>query len=54
MLNVGFILVLLVINIGCPKKLLKMGDTALLISSSTYAKTPHKCMHRRLFVFPDF
>ena len=32
------VLVLLVINTGCPKKLLKMGNTALLISSSNYAK----------------
>ena len=48
------VFVLLVINTGCPKKLLKMGNTALLISSSNYAKTPHKCMRRRLFVFPDF
>ena len=31
-------LVLLVINTGCPKKLLKMGKTTLLISSSKYAK----------------
>ena len=28
------------INTGCPKKLLKMGNTELLISSSNYAKTP--------------
>ena len=52
------VLVLLVINTGCPKKLLKMGNTALLISSSNYAKTPYKCVkhikHRRLFVFPVF
>ena len=26
------------------KKLLKMGNTALLISSSNYAKTPYKCV----------
>ena len=31
------VLVLLVINTGRPKKLLKMGNTALLISSSNYA-----------------
>ena len=48
------VLVLLVINTGCPKKLLKMGNTALLISSSNYAKTPHKFVHRRLFVSPIF
>ena len=28
-------------------KLLKMGNTALLISSSNYAETPYKCVHRR-------
>ena len=39
---------------GCPKKLLKMGNTALLISSSNYAKMPYKCVHRRRFVFPVF
>ena len=32
------VLVLLVINTGCLKKLLKMGNTTLLISSSNYAK----------------
>ena len=48
------VLVLLMINTGCPKKLLKMGNTALLISSSNYAKTPYKCVHRRWFVFPVF
>ena len=32
------VLVLLVINTGCLKKLLKMGNTILLISSSNYAK----------------
>ena len=32
------VFVLLVINTGCPKKLLKMGNTTLLISSSNYAK----------------
>ena len=48
------VLVLLVINTGCPKKMLKMGKTALLISSSNYAKMPHKCVHRRLFVFTVF
>ena len=31
-----------------------MGNTALLISSSNYAKTPHKCAHRRRFVFLVF
>ena len=36
------------------KKLLKMGNTALLISSSNYAKRPYKCVHRRRFVFPVF
>ena len=35
------VLVLLVIDTGCPKKLLKMGNIALLISSSDYAKTPY-------------
>ena len=35
------VLVLVVINKGCPKKLLKMGNTALLISSSNYAKTSY-------------
>ena len=48
------VLVLLVMNTGCPKKLLKMGNTTLLISSSNYAKTPYKCVHRRQFVFPVF
>ena len=48
------VLVLLVRNTGCPKKLLKMGNTALLISSSNYAKTPYKCVHRRRFVFINF
>ena len=48
------VLVLLVINTECPKKLLKMGNTALLISSSNYAKTPYKCVHRRRFVFLVF
>ena len=48
------VLVLLVIDTGCPKKLLKMGNTALLISSSNYAKTPYKCVHRRRFVFLVF
>ena len=48
------VLVLLVINTGCPKNLLKMGNTALLISSSNYAKTPYKCVHRRRFVFLVF
>ena len=33
------------------QKLLKMGNTALLISSSSYAKKPYKCVHRRKFVF---
>ena len=32
------VLVLLVINTGCLKTLLKMGNTTLLISSSNYAK----------------
>ena len=32
------VLVLLVINTGCPKTLLNMGNTILLISSSNYAK----------------
>ena len=32
------VLVLLVINIGCPKNCKKMGNTALLISSSNYTK----------------
>ena len=32
------VLVLLVINIGCPKNCQKMGNTTLLISSSNYAK----------------
>ena len=45
------VLVLLVINTGCPKKLLKMGNTALLIFS---AKTPYECVHRTRFVFPVF
>ena len=42
----GFVrvLVLLIINTGCPKKFLKMGNIALLISSSNYAKTPYKCV----------
>ena len=48
------VLVLLVTNTRCPKKLLKMGNTALLISSSNYAKTPYKCVHRRRFVFSNF
>ena len=48
------VLVLVVINTGCPKKLLKVGNTALLISSSNYAKTPYKCVHRRRFVFLVF
>ena len=48
------ILVLLVINTRCPEKLLKMGNSALLISSSNYAKTPYKCVHRRRFVFCVF
>ena len=48
------VLVLVVINTGCPKKLLKMENTALLISSSNYAKTPYKCVHRRRFVFLVF
>ena len=48
------VLVLLVINTGFPKKFLKMGNTALLISSSSYAKTPYKCMHKRRFVFSFF
>ena len=48
------ILVLLVINTGCPQKLLKMGNTALLISSSNYGKTPHKCVHKRQFVLLVF
>ena len=52
-LGIG-VLVLLVINTGCPKNLLKLGNTALLISSSNYAKTPYKCAHRRQFVFPVF
>ena len=37
------VLVLVVINTGCPKKLLKTENTALLISSSNYAKTPYVC-----------
>ena len=45
---------LLVINTGCPKKLLKMGNIALLISSSNFAKTPYKCVHRRQYVFLVF
>ena len=48
------VLVLLMINTGCSKKLLKMGNTALLISSSNYAKTPYKFVHRRRFVFLVF
>ena len=48
------VLVSLVTNTGCPKKLLKMGNTALLISSSNYAKTPYKCVHKRQFVFLVF
>ena len=48
------VLVLIVINTGCPKKLLKMGNTALLISSSNYAKTPYKFVNRKRFVFPIF
>ena len=48
------VLVLLVINTECPKKLLKMGNAALLISSSNYAKTPYKCVRRRRFVFLVF
>ena len=36
------------------QKLLKMGNTALLISSSSYAKKPYKCVHRRKFVFLVF
>ena len=49
------VLVLLVINTGCPKKIaVKKGNTALLISSSNYAKTPYKCVHKRRFVFPVF
>ena len=38
------VLVLLLINTGCPKKLPKMGNTALFISSSNYAKTPYICV----------
>ena len=45
------VLVLVVINKWCPKNCLKMGNTTLLISSSNYAKTPYKCVHRRRFVF---
>ena len=48
------VLVLLVINTACPKKLLKIRNTALLISSSNYAKAPNKCVHRMRFVFPAF
>ena len=48
------VLVLLVINTGCPQKLPKMGNTALLISSSNYAKTPYICVDRRRFVFLVF
>ena len=48
------VFVLLVINTGCPKLLLKMGNTALLISNWNYAKTPYKCVYRRRFVFPIF
>ena len=48
------VLVLLVINTGCPKKLLKMGNTALLFSSSSYAKTQYKCVDKRRFVFLIF
>ena len=48
------VLVLLVINTGCPKNLLKMGNTALQLSSSNYAKTPYKCVHKRRFVFLVF
>ena len=32
------VLVLLVMNTGCLKKMIKMGNTTLLISSSDYAK----------------
>ena len=35
------VLVLLVINTGCPKKLLKMGNTALLISSLNHRLKRH-------------
>ena len=48
------VLVLLVVNTGCPKKLLKMGNTAMLFSSSNYAKKPYECVHRRRFVFLVF
>ena len=48
------VLVLLVIDTGCPKKLLKMRNTALLISSSNYAKAPYKRVYRRRFVFLNF
>ena len=48
------VFVLLVIKTRCLKILLKMGNTALLISNSNYAKTPYKCVHRRRFVFPFF
>ena len=39
---------------GGPKKLLKMGNTALLTSSSNYATTPYKCVHRMRLVFLVF
>ena len=31
-----------------------MGNTAMLISSSNYAKKPYECVHRRRFVFLVF
>ena len=48
------VLVLLLINTGCPKSCKKMGNTTLLISSSNYAKTCAQeviCVPRFLAIF---